>query len=313
MIFGSQVALGAVGLAAAITALVLAAGSVHRASGDAHEVLIAGQRFTYPAVNVAAAVLLALAALGAVVLAILVRGAFGQMRAYRRFVRGIPVLGPLPGHPTVSVIDEDAPHAFCAGYLRPRIYISRGALELLSAVELEAVLSHEERHRSTRDPLRFACGRVLSQALFFLPALRPLGARYEALAEQKADEAAVRASAGERGPLAAALLAFDAAAPAGGAGISNERVDWLVGHAPRWRPPSALIAVSLATLCTVVVVVWRASAAASAHTTFNLPVLSSQPCMLVLALLPAAVVLAAHGWHRRLTRPPRLELAAAGT
>jgi hypothetical protein len=313
LIFGSQVALGAVGLATAITALVLAAGSVHRASGDAHQVLIAGQRFTYPAVNVAAAVLLALAALGAVVLAILVRGAFGQMRAYRRFVRGIPVLGPLPGHATVSVIDEDAPHAFCAGYLRPRIYISRGALELLSAVELEAVLSHEERHRSTRDPLRFACGRVLSQALFFLPALRPLGARYEALAEQKADEAAVRASAGERGPLAAALLAFDAAAPAGGAGISNERVDWLVGHAPRWRPPSALIVVSLATLCTVVVVVWRASAAASAHTTFNLPVLSSQPCMLVLALLPAAVVLAAHGWHRRLTRPPRLELAAAGT
>jgi hypothetical protein len=313
LIFGSQVALGAVGLAAAITALVLAAGSVHRASGDAHQVLIAGQRFTYPAVNVAAAVLLALAALGAVVLAILVRGAFGQMRAYRRFVRGIPVLGPLPGHATVSVIDEDAPHAFCAGYLRPRIYISRGALELLSAVELEAVLSHEERHRSTRDPLRFACGHVLSQALFFLPALRPLGARYEALAEQKADEAAVRASAGERGPLAAALLAFDAAAPAGGAGISNERVDWLVGHAPRWRPPSALIAVSLATLCTVVVVVWRASAAASADTTFNLPVLSSQPCMLVLALLPAAVVLAAHGWHRRLTRPPRLELAAAGT
>jgi hypothetical protein len=49
-----------------------------------------------------------------------------------------------------------------------------------------------------------------------------------------------------------------------------------------------------------VVVVWRASAAASAHATFNLPVLSAQPCMLVLALLPAAVVLAAHAGHRRL-------------
>jgi Zn-dependent protease with chaperone function len=312
LVFRSQVAIGAVGLAAAVAAVVTAAGSVHRASRGTHEVAIAGQQLTYPAVNVAAAVLLALAGLGAVVLAILVRGAWSQLRAYRRLARDIPVLGALPGHPGVSVIDDASPRAFCAGYLRPRVYVSRGAVELLSAAELGAVLSHEDRHRSTRDPLRFACGRLLSQALFFLPALRPLGDRYEELAEQKADQAAVRASAGERGPLAAALLAFDAAAPAGAAGISNERVDSLLGQPPRWQPPSPLIAFSLATLCSLVVVVWRASGAASAHATFNLPVLSSQPCMLVLALLPAAVLLAAHVWRRRLARLPRPGYSVAG-
>jgi hypothetical protein len=311
-VFRSQVALGAVGLAAATAAVVTAAGSVHRASRGTHVVAIADQRFTYPAVNVAAAVLLALAGLGAVVLAIMVRGAWRQLRADRGFARGIPVLGPVPGHPGVAMIDDASPQAFCAGYLRPSIYISRGALELLSTAELGAVLSHEHRHRSTRDPLRFACGRVLSQALFFLPALRPLGDRYEELAEQEADEAAVRASAGERAPLAAALLAFDAATPAGSAGISNERVDSLLGQPPRWELPSPLIAVSLATLGSLVVLVWRASAAAAAHATFNLPVLSSQPCMLVLALLPAAVVLAAHAWRRRLNKPPRPGLAVAG-
>jgi hypothetical protein len=309
LVFRSQVALGAVGLAATTAAVVTAVGSVHRASRGTHQIVIAGQQFTYPAVNVAAGVLLALAGLGAVVLAIMVRGTWTQLRADRSLARGIPVLGPLPGHPGVAVIDDATPQAFCAGYLRPSVYISRGALELLSAAELEAVLSHEYRHGSTRDPLRFACGRLLTKALFFLPALRPLGERYEELAEQKADEAAVRASAGERGPLAAALLAFDAATPAGAAGISNERVDSLLGHPPGWRLPSALIAVSLAALCGLVVLVWRASAAAAAHATFNLPVLSSQPCMLVLALLPAAVVLGAHAFHRR---SPRRASAVSG-
>ncbi|MEA2311845.1 MAG: hypothetical protein QOE28_1813 [Solirubrobacteraceae bacterium] len=291
-----------VGVAVAATAVGTAAASVHRSGNGARAVLIAGQRFTYPTVNVAAAVLLALAGLGAFVLAIVVRGAWTQRRAYRSFVRGLAILAPLPDHPGVTVLDDARPQAFCAGYLHPQVYVSRGALELLAEAELEAVLSHEDRHRSARDPLRFAFGRVLCQALFFLPALRPLGDRYEELAEQQADRAAVRASAGEPGPLAAALLAFDAATPAGAAGISNERVDSLLGQTGRWRLPSPLIGVSTATLCALVVLVWRASGVASAHATFNLPVLSSQPCMLVLALVPAGFVVAAHVWHRRLIR-----------
>jgi Peptidase family M48 len=300
LVFRSQLALGAVGLAAATAAVITAAGSVHGVARGTNEVVIAGQRLTYPTVNVAAGVLLALAGLGALVLAMIVRGAGRQARAYRSFVGGIPVRGSLPGHPAVSVIDDASPQAFCAGYLRPRVYISRGALELLSEAELNAVLSHEDRHRSTRDPLRFACGRVLSQALFFLPALRPLGDRYEELAEQQADAAAVRASEGEAGPLAAALLTFEAAAPAGAAGISNERVESLLGQPSGWRLPSPLLAASLAALSVLVVLTWRASGAASAHATFNLPVVSSQPCMLVLALVPAAAVLAAHASRRRL-------------
>jgi hypothetical protein len=299
LVFRLQAALGTVGLGAAAAAVVLAASSVHRTPQSAHYVAIAGLQFTYPAVNAAAAVLLALAAVGAGVLATIVRAAVRQFRAHRRFMSELPLLGPLPGRPGVMVIDDPSPQAFCAGYLRPSVYVSRGALELLSEAELVAVLSHENRHRSMRDPLRFACGRVLSQALFFVPALRPLRDRYEELAEQKADEAAISATAGEPGPLAAALLAFEEASPPGAAGISNERVDSLLGRPPRWRLPSPHIALSMGTLCGLVVLVWRTSVAASAHSTFNLPVLSSQPCMLVLALLPAAVVLAAQGWLRR--------------
>ncbi len=311
--FRSQIALGAIGLASACAAVLTALGSVHRSARAANQVVILGQQLTYPAINLAAAILLALAALGAVVLATIVRGIWRQLRAHRRFAGGIPILGPLPGHPGVSVIDENSPQAFCAGYLRPRVYISRGALEMLDRDELTAVVSHENRHRYTRDPLRFALGRLLSDALFFMPALRPLSDRYEQIAEYKADEAAIRASAGESAPLASALLAFEAASPPGVASISNERVDALLGQAPGWRLPSPLLGLSLATLCSLVVLVWRTAGEASAHATFNLPVLSSQPCMLVLALMPAAVILAAHAWRRRhAAGSTRALLATAG-
>jgi Zn-dependent protease with chaperone function len=284
-VFGLQLALGACGLAAAIAAVGAAADSVHRVSRGAPEIVIASQRFTYPEVNVAAALLLALAAVGAAVIAIALRASWRQLRDYRRFVRGIAVLGPLPGRPGITVIDDPAPHAFCAGYLRPTIYVSTGALTVLSDDELAAVLVHEDHHRTLRDPLRLAFSRILSQALFFLPVLPSLRDRYGDLAEERADDAAVRA-AGDAAPLASALLAFDAAAPRGASGISPGRVDSLLGRPAGWRLPSSLVALSLATLSVLTVLVWRASAAASAHATFNLPVLSSQPCMLILALVP---------------------------
>jgi Zn-dependent protease with chaperone function len=309
-VLGAQLALGGLGLVAAGAAVVTAAGSVHRASHGAHHVAIAGLHFTYPAVNVAAALLLALAALGLVVLVILVRATLRQMRAQRHFVQGMAVLGVLPGHPAVRVIDDATPQAFCAGYLRPTVYISRGALEMLSPEELGAVLLHEDHHRSTFDPLRFASARILSQALFFLPALRPLGDRYLELAEQRADEAAVRAGSGDRAALASALLAFESAAPAGGAGISPDRVDSLLGRPAQWRLPILLIGLSVTVLSSLVVVVWRASAAASADATFNLPVLSSQPCMLVLALIPLMAYMGARVL-RRGPRPGRAQFALA--
>jgi Zn-dependent protease with chaperone function len=284
-VFGLQLALGACGLAAAVAAVGTAVGSVHRVGGDAPAIVIAGEHFTYPTVNVAAALLLILAGVGAAVIAIALRASWRQVRDYRRFIANIAVLGPLPGHPGITLIDDPAPHAFCAGYLRPGIYVSTGALAVLSDDELAAVLVHEDHHRVLRDPLRLASSRILSQALFFLPALSSLGDRYRDLAEQRADDAAVRAGGG-KAPLASALLAFDAAAPEGASGISPGRVDSLLGRPAGWQLPAPLLAFSLATLSALTVLVWRASVTASAHATFNLPVLSSQPCMLILALVP---------------------------
>jgi Zn-dependent protease with chaperone function len=286
LVFGLQLALGAAGLTAATAAVAAAAGSVHHDERAAHDVFVLGSHFSYPAINVAAALLLVLAALGLTVLLTALLAGWRQLRAYRHFVAAVPVLGMLPGHPNVTVLAGESVQAFCAGYLRPRIYISAGAVSLLSPEELDAVLLHEQHHRSARDPLRLACARILNQALFFLPALSPLSDRYADLAEMRADEAAIRAAAGDPAPLASALLRFDAQAPGGSAGISPDRVDSLLGLASRKPLPTVLIAASVGPLAAVIVLIWRASAVASADATFNLPLLSAQPCMLLLALVP---------------------------
>jgi len=286
-----QLALGGAGLAGCALALAVAVRSVHVEPAAAHRLDVAGVHFTYPAINAAAAILQALAALGAVVLIVTVRAAWRQIRAHRRLVRALPVAGALPDHPSVSVIEAAAPMAFCAGWLRPRVYVSTAALEALSGDELRAVLAHEQHHRAVRDPLRLAVSRVLSQALFFLPVLRPLHDRYGDVAELTADAAALDATGGATAPLASAMLAFGAT-DSGVVGISPDRVDSLLGHRSAWQLPWMLLVAALGTIAGVLALVWRASGSASAHTSLNLPIASSQPCLLVLALVPILACLA---------------------
>jgi hypothetical protein len=305
-VFRLQVALGAAGLGGAALALGAGVSSVRVTPAAAHRLDVAGLRFTYPAINAAAVVLLALAALGGAVLVVMARAAAQQLRAHRRLVRTLPRATPLPGHPAVAVIDATVPMAFCAGWLHPRVYVSTAALRVLSRDELEAVLAHEQHHRALRDPLRLAVGRVLCQALFFLPVLRPLHERYGEVAELSADAAALAAVGGQPAPLAAAMLAFGSLPSGDVVGISPGRVDSLLGCPPAWRLPRAAVVAALMTLAAVIALVWRAGDTASANASLNLPIASSQPCLLVLALVPVLACLAA-----AVARRPRLALNRA--
>jgi hypothetical protein len=255
--------------------------SVHRASMPTGHLDVAGISFSYPRLNAAAWILLGLALIGTSAIAVALRAVRRQRGAYRQFLARLEVVGHLSDDPSVLVIADPHPQAFCAGYLRPRVYISQAALNLLDDAELRAVLAHERYHRRVRDPLRIACGRVFSQALFFLPALRALFGRYSDVAELNADGAAVRSGVGGRAALASALLAFEAS----GGGISRERVDSLLGQAGGWRCPKWLMSTSFLALSSLTTVTWTASQAASARATFNFPFLSSQPCLAMLTLV----------------------------
>jgi hypothetical protein len=299
-VFRLALALSAGGLALTAATVITSVASVHHASGGSAEVVLAGVKLTYPSVNGAGAVLLVIGMLGAGVMAVALRGAWRQLRTYRRFVAALGSVGSLPRDPRVNVIADARPQAFCAGYLRPAVYVSRQTVALLSEAELDAVLAHEHHHRRVRDPLRIACARILSEALFFLPVLKALSDRYADVAELSADRAAVRACADGEAALASALLAFDEVASPGVSGISPERVDSLLGEPPSWHLPEVMLAASFGVLPALGVVVWLTSQSAAAYATFNLPILSSRPCLMLVTLLANA------GWVAMLVRRVRV-------
>jgi Zn-dependent protease with chaperone function len=273
---------------------------------NAHMVSVFGQRLSYPAANAGAIVVSALAALGLVVLVAAARAGVREVRADRRFRRSTRHRESATGHRAV-IIDSDRPQAFCAGLVHPRVYLSRGALELLSAGELSAVLAHERHHARRRDPLRLACARALADALFFLPPLRRLVEQQNSLSEMAADDAAVIAAAGDRAALASAMLRFSESSDAGASGIAPERVDHLVEEGVGWRFPVALVLVVGFCLAALVLTAVLTAEAASGSASLAAPLVSSQPCVVMLALIPAAVVWA--GVRGTRARAPRSRVA----
>jgi BlaR1 peptidase M56 len=298
--------LGVLGIASFIPvfARLLESWRVSGRSG-AHHVSILGQTLSYPAANVGALIVLALALLGGIVVAIALCAIGSELRATRRLSRRLAQLDPA-SRDGVFVIDDPRPEAFCAGLLRPRIYVTTGTLARLDAPALGAVLAHEREHARRRDPLRLATSRVVARSLFFLPAIGELRRGQTILAEVSADESAVSAASGDRSPLARALLSFDEAPEAGGsAGVDPTRVDYLLGEAPGWRFPALMCAVAVALLAVVVTLAILVGREAVGSATLEPPFLSGQPCVVMLALIPCAAALIAVGAGRVLRRPGR--------
>jgi bla regulator protein blaR1 len=260
--------------------------SPHRVS---HQVAILGQTLSYPAANIAAVIVLVLAVLGAVVTARTMLAAAGEVRAARGFHRRLAPLAR-PHQDGALVIDDERPHAFCAGLLRPRVYVTSGALAILDELALGAVLMHERHHARRRDPLRLATSRVLARAMFFLPAVRELGRGQQALAEMSADESVIDAAPGNRSALARAMLTFtDASDGDDAVGIDPARVDYLLGEPPRWRFPAMMCLAAIGLLALIVTAAVLAGREAAGSATLAPPFLSAQPCVVVLAIIPAAV------------------------
>jgi hypothetical protein len=264
------------------------------------ELAAACQRYALPDLRPASLFVLVLGSIALATLALSVRAVVRQLRGGRRFERGLAVVGPLPGFARTYVVDDGEPQAFCTGMVRPRIYVSRAALELLGEAERAAVLAHEAHHARRRDPLRLLVARALAEGLFFLPAVRRLPERYAALAELAADRAAT-AQAGGRRALASALLAFDEHPSPAAVGIAPERVEHLLGQRPRWELPTLLLLGALATIGALMAVTLRL-AEVTAHATVGLPSLAAQACMLAMALGPVILGAMALLGGRRLSR-----------
>jgi Zn-dependent protease with chaperone function len=203
-------------------------------------------------------------------------GSLGRgVRAHRRVVGGMPVVAALDvAGRTVRIVPGAEPRAFCAGLLRPGVYVSEGALARLGPRELAAVVAHEGHHADRRDPLRILVARAIGAAY---------AARAQALAELAADAVAARRAG--TAPLASALLSFGVVAP--------ERVDRLAGAPPRGEVSRALVIGTAAVV--VVLVAVLAEVLSIAHPPFCLP-LASAPGVILCALAPLGP--AWLGWRR---------------
>jgi hypothetical protein len=206
--------------------------------------------------------------------------------AHRRVAARMPVCGErvIAGR-HVLVVPGARPLAFCAGLLRPAVYVSTGALERLGEAELAAVVAHEAHHAARRDPLRILVARAIGDAY----SLGALPRRERALAELAADEAVVRSRGAA--PLASALLAFPAEA------IAPERVDRLVGDVPRHQVPRSLVAVAGAVIAALLLLI--AGLVIHGHPPVCLP-LASAPIWWLCAVTArvAAMGPAWLGWRR---------------
>lgn len=156
---------------------------------------------------------------GGVALAGAVRGLVSLARGVWAHRRSQAVIARHEIRP--GVVGDPVPRAFCVGLLRPKVYLTAGAIAELDADERDAVVAHEQAHARRRDPLRLLLTRATADALFFCPGARQLAERAGDLAELDAD-----ASADQRA-LASAMLHLDS--------VSAERVDGLAGIPPTWR------------------------------------------------------------------------------
>jgi len=285
--------LGAVGVLTLLIALAALPYAIAPALPTLDEIAEACRRFVLVA-SVPAALVIALASIGVASGACGLRTLLRHYRSQRRLFRRFDVLDRLrTGEWTAEIVADARPQAFCAGLVRPRIYLSTGALNVLDHRELDAVLAHEAHHAARRDPLRLLLARVLRDALFFLPIMRHVADRYGALAEMAADEAAVR-HCGDRAALASAMLTFDERAPSGAVGIAPERVDHLLGQPAQWQLSLSLLAAAAVTLAALAVL-GAATASAVPDGGVSLAVLFAEFCMFAMAVAPvlggAALVL----------------------
>lgn len=299
--------LALLGAAVVLGAVTVALGRIAPGLPSADEVLAACRAVVPLEPGLGLLLVLALVAVGLVVAFLGLRSFRRQLRVQRRFLRSVRAVAEreICGL-SVIVIEGARPQAFCAGLLRPRIYVSVAAVETLTRSELAAVVAHEAHHRSRRDPLRILAARVLGDALFFLPALRHLGKRYAQLAEIAADEAATRAEGASA--LASAMLRIGeregAAAPV--VGIAPERVEHLMGAAPRWQLQPSVLGGSVVILAGLLGLTLTAPALIESESVGVAAVLAGS-CMVAIIAVPISLAASAlwlsRGWFRRRLTP----------
>jgi len=113
----------------------------------------------------------------------------------------------LPGENSQAMVVENAaPLLALAGIRQPRLIVSRGVLQALSADQLEVAFDHENAHRASRDNLKRLLLLVIPDPIPLVHRFGTLDEGWAKFAEWAADDEAVQGDAHRAVSLASALL-----------------------------------------------------------------------------------------------------------
>ena len=167
----------------------------------------------------------------------------------------------------VRCVESRTATAFCAGLVGPWIYISDSLVGRLSALELEAVLLHEEHHRRHHEPLLRSVRNATANLLPFLPVVRWWATKLTLKSELAADMAAITRTG--KGAVARALLALEVEPPVAQpafSGAAELRLNQLLGNPlPLQRPPAQAWAQTVAALATAATAISCAATVLALH------------------------------------------------
>lgn len=90
------------------------------------------------------------------------------------------------------VYQNNHPSAFCFGFKNPKIYISTGLIQILSELELEAVLRHERYHLENRDTLMLFFASIMQWLFPFFPIISDISKNYRIQTEIAADDSVIK-------------------------------------------------------------------------------------------------------------------------
>jgi hypothetical protein len=166
------------------------------------------------------------------------RGLWHTRRQQRNHLAVATIVGHRDLRPGVLVLDAAEPAVYCVPSGKGTVVMSRGAHDLLSEDQTQAVLVHERTHLSEHHHLLVTVAAALHAAFGRLKLFGQMGSQVALLLEMRADDAAVRAYDRDTVIDALATLCLRGA-PAGALGANGPslvpRLTRLTEPASRWR------------------------------------------------------------------------------
>ncbi|MEK9198454.1 M56 family metallopeptidase [Ureibacillus sp. 179-F W5.1 NHS] len=92
----------------------------------------------------------------------------------------------------IVVISHPVPLAITMGFIKPKIVISTGVINLLTEEELRSVISHEFYHYRNRDPLKVFLISLCASTMWYIPILQWFTQQYRIIQEILADDYAIK-------------------------------------------------------------------------------------------------------------------------